>query len=153
MIAIMLEEARLVPGENVLEIGTGSGYHSALLASIVGPSNVVSVERIPVLAAWGLENLARCGLGAVEVVTGDGSLGYAPRAPYACIMATAGAPRIPQEWVDQLSEGGRVVAPIGRRLREQALVVARRRPDGTLEVREGTACAFVPLVGEKAWPS
>jgi len=152
MIAIMLEEARLDPGERVLEIGTGSGYHAALLASLVGPENVVTVERIEGLAAWGRANLDRAGFGRVTVVTGDGSLGHPDGAPYDCIMATAGAPRIPDAWPAQLSPRGRIVAPIGSSKWGQILVVASRRPDGSLAVREGTPCAFVPLVGAQAWP-
>src|SRR5881392_323027 len=129
MIAIMLEEARLEPGERVLEIGTGSGYHAALLASLVGPRNVVTM------------------------VVGDGSLGHPDRAPYDCTIATAGAPRIPPAWPVQLAPDGRIVAPIGSSPHGQVLVVATRRSDSTLEVREGTPCAFVPLVGAQAWPA
>src|SRR6267143_2332216 len=116
MIAIMLEEARLTPEERVLEIGTGSGYHAALLASLVGAKNVVTIERKPSLAEWGRSNLAVSGFGDVTVVVGDGSMGHPDRAPYDCIVATRG-------------------------------------PNGTLEIREGTACAFVPLVGAQAWPN
>lgn len=152
MIAIMLEEARLAEGERVLEVGTGSGYHAALLARLVGASNVVSVERIPELGAWGRGNLSRAGFAEVTVVTGDGSLGHPERAPYDCIMATAGAPRIPDAWPGQLAPGGRIVAPVGRHLYDQVLLIARRRPDGSLDVRQGTPCAFVPLVGQAAWP-
>ncbi|HKW42718.1 MAG TPA: protein-L-isoaspartate(D-aspartate) O-methyltransferase [Thermoplasmata archaeon] len=151
MIAIMLEEARLEPGERVLEIGTGSGYHAALVARMAGAENVVSIERHSDLAAWGRSNLVRIGLGAVSVVVGDGSLGFPPRAPYACIMATAGAPRIPDAWPSQLSPGGRIVAPIGESRHGQVLVIATREASGTLRVREGTPCAFVPLVGAQAW--
>ena len=152
MIAIMLEEADLRPGERVLEIGTGSGYHAALLAALVGPECVVSIERLPSLAAWGRRNLDRTGFGAVTVVTGDGSLGYAERAPYDCILATAGAPRLPAAWPKQLAERGRIVAPVGESRYAQDLLVARRRPDGGLDLRRGTPCAFVPLVGVEAWP-
>ncbi len=151
MIAIMLEEADLRPGERVLEVGTGSGYHAALLACLVGPSNVVSIERLPGLAAWGAANLARAGFPEVIVVTGDGSLGYPPRAPYDCIMATAGAPSLPPTWAAQLASEGRILAPIGGSRYAQDLIIARRRPDGSLDVRRGTACAFVPLIGERAW--
>ncbi len=151
MIAIMLEEAQLAPGDRVLEIGTGSGYHAALLAHLVGPQNVVSIERIPRLAEWGRSNLARAGFAAVTVVVGDGSLGYPERAPYDCILATAGAPEIPDPWQHQLSSRGRIVAPIGPRS-GQVLIVATRKADGNLEIREGTPCAFVPLVGARAWP-
>jgi protein-L-isoaspartate(D-aspartate) O-methyltransferase len=151
MIAIMLEEARLRPGERVLEIGTGSGYHAALLASLAGPANVVTVERISDLAAWGRSNLVRAGFEAVEVVVGDGSLGYPLRAPYDLVIATAGAPRIAEPWAEQLSPHGRIVAPVGDSPREQVLAIANLGPDGTLRVRYGTPCAFVPLVGERAW--
>ncbi len=152
MIAIMLEEARLRPGERVLEIGTGSGYHAALLAFLVGPSNVVTVERLPGLAEWGRSNLVATGFVEVTVVTGDGSLGYPERAPYDCILATAGAPRIPDAWPPQLRPGGRIVAPVGGSRHGQVLLVASRQADGTLRIREGTPCAFVPLVGAQAWP-
>jgi protein-L-isoaspartate(D-aspartate) O-methyltransferase len=152
MVAIMLEEARLLAGERVLEIGTGSGYHAALVASIVGPKNVVSIERNASLARWGRSNLASAGFADVNVVVGDGSLGFPDRAPYDCIMATAGAPRIPAAWPLQLGAHGRIVAPIGSSPRGQVLVIATRRPDGALDVREGTPCAFVPLVGAQAWP-
>src|SRR5437667_2950927 len=151
MIAIMLEEARLAPGDRVLEIGTGSGYHAALVAHIVGPQNVVSIERIPRLAEWGRSNLARAGYGGVAVVVGDGSLGYPERAPYDCILATAGAPEIPEPWRHQLSSRGRIVAPIAPRS-GQVLIVATRVADGSLEIREGTPRAFVPPAGERAWP-
>jgi protein-L-isoaspartate(D-aspartate) O-methyltransferase len=151
MIAIMLEEARLRPGERVLEIGTGSGYHAALLGALVGPRNVVSIERVEALAARARSNLDSSGFGDVTVVVGDGSLGYPEGAPYDCIMATAAAPRIPERWAEQLSPRGRILAPIGPR-HGQVLVVATRRADATLDIREGTPCAFVPLVGAQAWP-
>jgi protein-L-isoaspartate(D-aspartate) O-methyltransferase len=151
MIAIMLEEARLQAGERVLEIGTGSGYHAALLAFLVGPRNVVSIERIDALAEIARSNLASVGSEEVTVVVGDGSLGYPDRAPYDCIMATAAAPRIPDSWASQLSSRGRIVAPTGPR-HGQVLAIATKTQDGRLDVREGTPCAFVPLVGAQAWP-
>jgi len=153
MIAIMLEEARLQPGERVLEIGTGSGYHAALLAAIVGPSNVVSMERHAALAERARGTLAAAGFGGITVIVGDGSLGFPDRAPYDCIIATAGAPRIPDSWPPQLANRGRIVAPVGSSPHSQVLVILTRREDGTLETREGTPCAFVPLVGKQAWPA
>src|SRR5438552_10833336 len=113
MIAIMPEEAALEPGERVLEIGTGSGYHAALLAAIVGTKNVVSIERHAGLAERAKANLAATGFEEVAVVVGDGSLGYAERAPYGCIMATAGAPRIPAAWRCQPASRGRLGAHFG----------------------------------------
>src|SRR3989442_8750614 len=112
MIAIMLEEAALRAGESVLEIGTGCGYNAALLAEIVGPDRVVSIERHPELAEFGRANLAACGY-RVEVAVGDGTKGYPPRAPYDCAMSTTGAPRIPKPWRQQTQVGGSIPAPIG----------------------------------------
>lgn len=152
MIAIMLEEAELRADERVLEIGTGSGYHAALLAALVGAQHVVTIDRLPELAAWGRRNLDHAGFADVTVVTGDGSLGHPERGPYDCIMATAAAPRLPSPWAAQLRPGGRIVAPVGSSRYGQELIVARRRTDGSLDVRRGTPCAFVPLVGEHAWP-
>jgi len=150
MIAIMLEEASLRPGESVLEIGAGSGYNAALLAELVGPDRVVSVERIHELADLARANLEGCGY-RVEVVVGDGTMGYPPRAPYDCVFATAGAPRIPKPWMEQTKVGGRIVAPIGRSRLNQVLVTARRVSDAKWDIREGTACAFVPMIGAEGW--
>ncbi len=152
MIAIMLEEADLRPGDRVLEIGTGSGYQAALTAELVGAENIVTIERIPELAAWGRLNLNRTGFPGATVVTGDGSLGYPARSPYDAVLATAGAPHLPSAWPTQLSPRGRIVAPVGESRYAQELVIAERRPDGGLDVRRSTPCAFVPLVGEQAWP-
>ncbi len=150
MIAIMLEEAGLKPGESVLEIGAGCGYNAALLAELVGPDRVVSVERIPALAELARANLAACGY-RVDVVVGDGTLGHPPRAPYDCVIATAGAPRVPKPWKEQAKVGGRIVAPVGRSRLNQVLVTARRVSESKWEFKEGTACAFVPLIGAEGW--
>ncbi len=150
MIAIMLEEAGLTPGENVLEIGTGCGYNAALLAELVGPDLVVSIERIAALAEMARANLAACGY-RVEVVVGDGTQGYPPRAPYDCVVSTAGAPRIPKPWMEQTRVRGRIVAPVGKSRMNQVLVTARRTSESDWEFLEGTPCAFVPLIGAQGW--
>ena len=150
MIAIMLEEAALRPGEKVLEIGAGCGYNAALLAELAGPDRVVSVERIPGLADLARANLAACGY-RVEVVVGDGTEGHPPRAPYDCVFATAGAPRIPKPWNEQTRVGGRIVAPVGKSRMTQVLITARRTSESEWNVHEGTPCAFVPLIGAQGW--
>jgi len=150
MIAIMLEEADLKPGEKVLEIGTGCGYNAALLAELAGPDRVVSVERIPGLADLARANLAACEY-RVEVVVGDGTEGHPPRAPYDCVFATAGAPRIPKPWNEQTRVGGRIVAPVGKSRMTQVLITARRTSESEWNVHEGTPCAFVPLIGAQGW--
>ena len=151
MIAIMLEEADLRPGLKVLDVGTGSGYNAALLAVIVGAENVVSIERHADLVDFARENLAAAGFGGVTVVEGDGTLGHAPRAPYDRIVVTAGAPRIARSWVRQTKVGGRIVAPIGRSTFSQVLVIATKTGADTVAEREGTPCAFVPLIGREGW--
>lgn len=150
MIAIMLEEANLRPGLKVLDVGTGSGYNAALLAAIVGAENVVSIERHQELLDFARQNLLAAGY-AVRLVAGDGTLGHAPEAPYDRIVVTAGAPRITKSWVAQTKVGGRIVAPIGRTTFSQTLVIATKTADGKVSTREGTACAFVPLVGKEGW--
>ncbi len=150
MIAIMLEEAALRAGESVLELGTGSGYNAALLAELAGPDRVVSIERLPELAAFGRRNLEALGY-RVEVVVGDGTLGHPPRAPYDCVFATAGAPRIPRAWREQTRVGGRIVAPVGRSRLNQVLVTARRTSESGWDTKEGTPCAFVPMIGTEGW--
>ena len=150
MIAIMLEEAELAAGRTVLDVGTGSGYNAALLAAIVGAANVVSIERHADLLEFARGNLVAAGH-AVRLVVGDGTLGYAPEAPYDRIVVTAGAPRIAKSWVRQTAIGGLIVAPIGRSTYSQVLIVARRTGEDRVETREGTACAFVPLVGREGW--
>jgi protein-L-isoaspartate(D-aspartate) O-methyltransferase len=146
MIAIMLEVADLTKGLTVLEIGCGSGYNGALLAELVGEENVTTIERIPEVAAWGKSNLESAGY-HVNVVTGDGTLGYGEKAPYHRIISTAAAPKIPAAWVNQLVLGGLIVCPVGSRHWYQELEVAKKTETGIAISHHG-GCAFVPLIGE-----
>jgi len=151
MIAIMLEEAGLNQGTKILEVGTGSGYNAALLAEIVGQENVTTIERYAELVEWGGGNLRRAGYDKVKVVLGDGTLGCEEGAPYDCIMATAGAPRIPRPWIRQTRVGGKIIAPIGGSSFTQTLAIAIRQEKEEVHIRWGTPCAFVPLVGAEGW--
>lgn len=150
MIAIMLETADLKKGLTVLEVGCGSGYNAALLAEIVGEECVVTIERIPELADWGRKNLEDAGY-TVQVVVGDGTLGYPDRAPYHRIISTAAAPKIPEPWVDQLLLEGLIVCPVGSRYWYQELEVAQKEKEGKLRITHHGGCAFVPLIGEEGF--
>lgn len=113
VVAWMLEALELRPGLRVLEIGAGSGYNAALLAHIVGESgHVVTVDLEDFLVVKARRNLAATGFERVEIVCGDGALGYAPGAPFERIVATVGLPDIPRAWLGQLAEGGKIVVPL-----------------------------------------
>ena len=148
MVAAMTEAAEVEPGDKVLEIGTGSGYQAAILAHL--GAEVMTLERIPRLAGTARERLSRLGYDGIQVISEDGSAGYAPGAPYAAILVTAGAPAVPQVLVGQLAEGGRLVIPVGSR-QLQTLQVISKCGD-KLSVRHLDPCQFVPLVGKQAWP-
>ncbi|ABM80489.1 protein-L-isoaspartate O-methyltransferase [Hyperthermus butylicus] len=159
MVAMMTEYADLKPGMKVLEVGAGSGYHAAVMAEVVAPSDeprehwghVYTIERIPELAEFARRNLERAGYAdRVTVIVGDGSRGYPEKAPYDRIIVTAAAPDIPGPLIDQLKPGGKMVIPIGDRYLQHLYVVVKTR-DGKIESRPVTPCLFVPLVGEYGW--
>jgi protein-L-isoaspartate(D-aspartate) O-methyltransferase len=139
-----LELLSLKGRERVLEIGTGSGYQTALLAMLCDA--VFSVERIPALAQRAPQALEASGIRNVTVLVGDGTLGWRPFAPYDAILVAAASPEIPAPLVEQLAPGGRMVIPLGDRL-NQTLTLVRREGD---ELRSTTVAdvRFVPLLGE-----
>jgi protein-L-isoaspartate(D-aspartate) O-methyltransferase len=147
MVAIMLEAALLRAEDHALEIGTGSGYGAAVLSRLV--RDVVTVERVPLLAEGARTVLRALGYDNVEVCDAGEVLGWTERAPYDAIIVTAGAPHVPRSLLDQLADGGRLVLPVGT-LRSQELVRATKTPHGVELARLGE-CAFVPLIGEEAW--
>lgn len=147
IVAVMTEQLELSPGDRVLEIGTGSGYQAAILAELAG--NVISIERLPRVAEKARQNLARAGVTGVEVIVGDGTKGYPPRAPYDAIIVTAAAPEIPRPLIDQLAEGGRLVAPVGSR-EYQELIKLVKRGERIEPIQLGGVC-FVPLIGQFGW--
>jgi protein-L-isoaspartate(D-aspartate) O-methyltransferase len=147
IVALMLEALRLTGPERVLEIGTGSGYQTALLLRLA--AEVVSVERQESLALEAEERLRGLGKERLHLVVGDGTLGCPAHAPYDGIVVTAAGPHIPQPLREQLAEGGRLVIPLGAR-EEQMLVLAERHGD-RLTSRDLCACRFVPLVGAEGF--
>jgi protein-L-isoaspartate(D-aspartate) O-methyltransferase len=147
VVGFMTAALQLSGGEKVLEIGTGSGYQAAILACIA--REVISVERLPRLADEARRTLAELGYDNVRVVVGDGTQGWPEEAPYDAIMVTAASPKIPEPLLEQLAEGGRLVAPIGPR-HTQELVRVRREGD-TFHCEDLLGVAFVPLIGEHGW--
>lgn len=150
MIAIMLEVSELRKGIKVLEIGTGSGYNAALLAEICGNENIVTLERISEVYNFGMENLKRAGY-TVKVILGDGTKGYEEDAPYDRIIVTAAAPKILNNWKNQIREDGTIIAPVGAEKYYQELLVSKKYKDGSFETKKHGGCVFVPLVGEYGW--
>jgi protein-L-isoaspartate(D-aspartate) O-methyltransferase len=144
LVARMLEALALEGGERVLEVGTGYGFQTALLARLAG--EVVSIERFADVAETARQNLERHGAGEVEVVVGDGSAGVPERAPFDAIVVSAAFPSVPQPLIDQLAVGGRLVQPMGPG--GQDLVIAfERGPDGLERRADVTWAHFVKLYG------
>lgn len=144
IVAVMTELLAIPPGGRVLEIGTGSGYQSAVLARLA--AEVFSVERIPFLAGEASRRLAGEGCANVRVRVGDGFEGWPEHAPYDAIVVTAAPPSVPSRLVEQLRPGGRMVVPVGPAFGVQPLTLVTRRPDGGfLEERVMGAC-FVPML-------
>jgi protein-L-isoaspartate(D-aspartate) O-methyltransferase len=151
MVAIMAEALELEGGIKVLEVGAGSGYHAAIVAEVIGPEgHVYTVERIASLAGFASSNLGRAGYaGRVTVICGDGSKGLPEHAPYDRIFVACGAPHVPRPLVEQLSDGGSMLVPVGGRS-YQELVRIERRGDELLRRNLG-GCVFVPLIGEHGY--
>ena len=147
MVAFMTALLQLQPTDRVLEIGTGSGYHTAVLAGLCG--HVVSIERHPCLSEQARACLTQLQISNVTLHCTDGSLGYAPTAPYDAIVVAAGSPKVPPALTRQLAEGGRLVCPVGDRKRQEHFCIQKQR--GELTTTTHTACIFVPLLGKDGW--
>ena len=148
MVGVIVQALELRPGDRVLDVGTGSGYQAAVIAAC--GTRVISIERIPELAAEARERLAGLDLD-VEVVEGDGSLGHPPLAPYDAIAVGAAAPHVPRALADQLGEGGRLVVPVAVSSEGEELIRVRRSGE-RLTTEELGPCRFVPLVGAEGYP-
>lgn len=147
MVASMTELLALQPDHRVLEIGTGSGYQTAVLALLA--REVLSVERLEPLLEAARKRLKSLGLNNISLHCGDGSLGFPEQAPYDAILVTAACPKIPPALIAQLAEGRRLVAPVGPRdLQELVLGV---KTGGKLDIRRQFGCRFVPLIGQQGW--
>jgi protein-L-isoaspartate(D-aspartate) O-methyltransferase len=149
IVALMTEALELTGSEHVLEIGTGSGYQTAVLCELA--RWITSVERHPELSTRAAKKLELLGCTKCTLVVGDGTHGWPAGAPYDRIIVTAGAVRVPQALVDQLTEGGILVIPVGPG--EAQSLQAIRKANGKLESRELSGCRFVPLVGSEEPPA
>jgi len=147
MVALMTEALDPKPTDQVLEIGTGSGYQAAILSRLV--RTVFTIERIPALAQRAQRILAEIGIRNVIQRMGDGTLGWKQFAPFNGIIVTAGAPRVPESLREQLADGGRLVIPIGPGDRQTLQIIERRT--NRFHEEEGCLCAFVPLIGKEGW--
>jgi len=148
MVAIMTELLELKGNEKVLEIGTGSGYQAAILGEL--SIEVFSIERKAELAKKADERLRSLGYNNVHVVAGDGTLGLPEESPFDRILITAGSPKIPEPLIEQLADGGIIIAPVGIRFSQQLLIV-RKSKEGISE-QTHVPCVFVPLIGKHGWP-
>ena len=149
IVALMTHHLRLHGHERVLEIGTGSGYQTAILADLA--LEIFSVERLPVLLTRVQERLQTLGYLNVRLSPGNGSLGWPERAPYDAILVGAAAPDIPAPLLEQLGEQGRMVLPIGSTQTQMLVQVEKRH--GLVSQRDIASCVFVPLLGERGWPA
>ena len=147
MVALMTQSLAPQPDDRILEIGTGSGYQTAILAELA--CHVYTIERIESLAKEARATLDRLGYTNVSIHVKDGTLGLPEEAPFDGIMVTAGAPVLPTTLVEQLNEGGRIVCPVGDRL-TQSLIVGTRSGE-QFDRRNVCSCVFVPLLGEHGW--
>ena len=148
IVARMTELLELDERSRVLEIGAGSGYQTAVLASLAG--RIYAIERIPVLAQEAQDRLERLGFRNVTLRCADGTNGWETYAPFDGILVAAGGPVVPEPLLKQLKTGGRIVIPIGQDTKAQNLIRVTRSEKGFYREDFG-ACAFVPLIGEHGW--
>jgi protein-L-isoaspartate(D-aspartate) O-methyltransferase len=149
IVAAMIEAAAVRPGDQVLEVGAGSGYAAAVIGRIA--ARVYAIERHEPLAKLAAERMRRLGYGNVEIRVGDGTKGWPEAAPFDAILVAAGGPAIPQTLKDQLDIGGRLVMPVGESQRDQRLVKITRTDASHFDEEDLGAVMFVPLIGEHGW--
>ena len=149
IVALMTHALRLTGPERVLEVGTGSGYQTAILAEL--SAEVHTMERIPRLSEQARVLLGELGVTNVHYHVGDGTLGVPEEAPFDCIIVTASAPAVPESLKGQLADGGRLVMPVGGRSGQDLILLERL--GSRLKETELTGCVFVRLIGAEGWPA
>lgn len=150
MVALMTDLLNLAGPEKILEVGTGSGYQTAILAEL--SQTVYSIERIDSLSLKAAERLQRLGYTNITLKVGDGTRGWVEVAPFEAILVTAGAPSIPRVLVEQLAVGGRLVIPVGDRFSQTLLRVTRKSAKSDdVQTEDFGGCRFVNLIGKFGW--
>lgn len=149
IVALMIEAAEISGSDKVLEVGSGSGYAAAVISRIA--ARVVGIERQHVLVEVARERMDRLGYDNVEIIEGDGTLGWPDAAPYDAILAAASGSHVPTSLIEQLNTGGRTVMPLGDPGWVQTLVKLKKREDGTLQQADLGGVRFVPLIGAEGW--
>ncbi len=147
IVAAMTAALHLQPGDRVLEIGTGCGYHAAVLSRLA--KEIFTIERRPELASSASAKLARLGYSNAHVHCGDGTLGLPELAPFDAILVAAAAPAVPKPLLAQLAEGGRIILPVGGAEHQELQLIERR--GGTFPTKMLEGCRFVPLLGYHGW--
>jgi protein-L-isoaspartate(D-aspartate) O-methyltransferase len=149
IVALMIQAAAIETGDNVLEVGSGSGYAAAVISRIAG--KVIGIERQHDLVKVASERLKWLGYDNIEIVEGDGTKGWPGAAPFDAILAAASGSHVPQALIAQLAPNGRLVMPIGEPGWVQELVKVTKQEDGVLRQENLGAVRFVPLIGEEGW--
>ena len=147
MVAVMTELLELKGVEKVLEIGTGSGYQAAVLAELA--KEIYTIERIPALSGQAEARFHELGYKNIHVKVGDGTSGWPEKSPFDRIIVTAGTPKLPEPLMEQLSDEGIIIAPVGDRFSQQIIKIVKS--EGTLSESFHTPCVFVPLIGAHGW--
>jgi protein-L-isoaspartate(D-aspartate) O-methyltransferase len=149
IVGLMIQAARIAPGDIVLEVGAGSGYAAAVISRIA--ASVIAIERQHDLVEVARQRLAQLGYDNVEIVEGDGTRGCPAKAPFDAILAAASGSHVPPPLVEQLAPDGRLVMPIGDPGWVQELVKVTKQEDGILKQENLGGVRFVPLIGEEGW--
>jgi protein-L-isoaspartate(D-aspartate) O-methyltransferase len=149
IVALMIEAAEIGAGDKVLEVGAGSGYAAAVIGRLA--RRVIAIERKHELAALASKRMRCLGYDNVDIVEGDGSMGYRDEAPFDAILAAASGSHVPRPLVEQLAPNGRLVMPLGDAGAAQELIKVTRQEDGILKEESLGAVRFVPLIGEEGW--
>ena len=149
MVAIICEKLNLKKGQKILEIGSGSGYNAAIISNIIGKNGkLFSIERILSLADFAKSNLKKSKIENVEIILGDGSLGFSKEAPFDRIYLTCAAPRFPQNLIKQLKDPGKLIAPVGNVF---CILKSLEKINGKEIIESHGGCAFVPMIGKNGY--